>query len=156
MKGGNCFLIKVTKGTNLQGVQVCWEPHSFKVIYEGNVVWFSLFPFTSSLEAILSVYRNSKLQKLDIFSLDDDYVWSSSCRNQWDRHCQRGVFRGSVTWKVSIQGGLLQKMMLESFGEVGQDGINYLSIRLWERGRYCIKLGLRLQDNHDFMLYLQL
>jgi len=36
----------------------------------------------------------------------------------------KGVFRGSVTWKVSIQGGLLQKMMLESFGEVGQDGIN--------------------------------
>jgi len=35
----------------------------------------------------------------------------------------KGVFRGSVTWKVSIQGGLLRKMMLESFGEVGQDGI---------------------------------
>jgi len=49
---------------------------------EGNVVWFSLFPFTSSLEAVLSVYRNSKLQKLDIFSLDDDYFCSSSCRNQ--------------------------------------------------------------------------
>ena len=28
-----------------------------------------------------------------------------------------------MTWKVSIQGGLLRKMMLESFGEVGQDGI---------------------------------
>ena len=88
--------------------------YSFKVIYEGNVVWFSLFPFMSSLEAVLSVYRNSKLQKLDILSLDDDYVWSRSCRDQWDRHCQRGVFRGSVTWKVSIQGGLLRKMMLET------------------------------------------
>jgi len=90
----------------------------------------------------------------------------------------KGVFRGSVTWKVSIQGGLLQKMLLKSFGEVGQDGINYLSIRLWEQGRYCIRLGFgasdnspglrshmfallhihiaRLQVNHDFMLYLQL
>ena len=123
MKGGNCFLMKVTKGTNLQGVQVCWEPHSFKVIYEGNVVWFSLFPFTSSLDAVLSVYRNSKLQKLDILSLDDDYVWSRSRRGQWDKHCQRGVFRGSEAWKVSTQSGLLRKMMLENFGEVGQDGI---------------------------------
>ena len=56
MKGGNCFLFKVTKGTNFQSVQVCREPHSFKVIYEGNVVWFSRFPFMSSLEAVLSVY----------------------------------------------------------------------------------------------------
>ena len=86
----------------------------------------------------------------------------------------KGGFSGSVTWKVSIQGGLLQKMMLESFGEVGQDGINYLSIRLWEQGRYCSRLGFgasdnspglrshmfallhihiaRLQINHDFML----
>ena len=56
--------------------------HSFRSFMRAFVVWFSLFPFTSSLKAILSVYRNSKLQNLDILSLDDDYVWFSSCRYQ--------------------------------------------------------------------------
>ena len=73
---------------------------SFKVVYEGNVVWFSLFPFTSSLEAILSVYRNSKLQKLDIFSLDDDYVWSIIIvwRGMWFGISQSSYCWGEKTW----------------------------------------------------------
>ena len=35
----------------------------------------------------------------------------------------KGVIGSSETWKVSVQSGLLRKMMLENFGEVGQDGI---------------------------------
>ena len=35
----------------------------------------------------------------------------------------KGVIGSSESWKVSVQSGLLRKMMLENFGEVGKDGI---------------------------------
>ena len=78
MKGGNCFLFKVTKGTTSKVSRLAENPIASRSFMRG----FSLFRFTGSLEAVLSVYRDGKLQKLDILSLDDDYVWSSSCGDQ--------------------------------------------------------------------------
>ena len=34
-----------------------------------------------------------------------------------------GIIGGSQPWKVSVQSGLLRKMMLENFGELSHDGI---------------------------------
>ena len=43
-----------------------------------SVVWFSLFSFTYSSEAILCTYWNSMFQQVDVLLLDDSYIGSGS------------------------------------------------------------------------------
>ena len=47
-------------------------------------------------------------------------------------HGQKEVIGGSEAWKVSVQSGLLQKMMLENFLKGGSG---------WNRGAMCGVLG---------------
>ena len=124
-------------------------------------------------------WNTKRIKKGSTGQTNEEKDWSTRSCEEAQRTCRTTLILVIESITITLQTLLIKFQLLSIIVQLLVKCINYnyLSIRLWEQGRYCIGLGFgasdnspglrshmfalnccifTLQVNHDFMLYQQL